>query len=87
MPRWNGIRETPTDHTILVSNHLYRWRSIWYMCTIAFDCILYYLKNHEWKNTKNTTLQEFQAYITSNIEEFISPNNNIDAGKDYSRNK
>ncbi len=60
------------NNTIRAGNHKYRWHTVWYMCTVAFDCILYYLKQHEGKTTKNTTLQEFQWYITSHIDDFIT---------------
>lgn len=55
--------------TIKSANHTYRWRTIWYIATVAFDAILHYLRCHEDKNTKTTTLFEFQEHIAQFIDD------------------
>lgn len=65
-------REYPSRDRYKAENHRYRWRSVGYICTVAFDAILYYLRSHEGRNTRDTTLQEFQAFVIKNIDDLSS---------------
>ncbi len=64
-----------TNHS---NNISHKWKSMWYKATQAFDMILLYLKNHDWRTTKDTSLQEFQTYIVKYIDEFIAHDQKLD---------
>jgi len=63
--------------SIIADNLRHKWRSMWYKATTWFDMILLYLNTHDEKTTRNTTLQEFQAWLSQYIDEFtpLSPRN------------
>lgn len=52
------------------NNIKHKGNTLWYKSTVAFDMILLYLQQHEDKNTKNTSLMEFQGRLSQYIYEF-----------------
>lgn len=62
---------TRTDELHVAYNMKHKGKTIWYKATTAFDMILMFLREHPDKNTKNTAIIEFQAWLSLFIDEFI----------------
>lgn len=57
--------------SVYAHNVKHKGQTIWYKATVSFDMILIFLSEHN-KNTKETSLQDFQRRLTQYIDDFIN---------------